>query len=148
MIWVAMAWAMQEPTASSQGNDESIIMPGVYCAPAGRSAELEQRGTEGEADWSVLSYNATSWKGVRELLARPPEKMFALMVQEHHLRGDKMDEASAWCARQGWGAFLQPAKLLASGLTSGGTGVLVRLDVWGEGLRRESEPGCRAGRSG
>ena len=97
----------------------------AVAADAAAKAAGEIPCTSEQIHLQVVSYNATSWKVMKEILAIA--EMMIVLAQETHVLKDKIDEASAWAYRRGWTSFWQPA---APGLSShssrGGVAIVVR----------------------
>ena len=75
-------------------------------------------------DLVVETANCTRWSAAKDWLSRTTAHV--VLVQELHLVGDQVGEASQWGLRVGWKSMIVPA---APGIglgTSGGVGIFVR----------------------
>ena len=74
---------------------------------------------------TVVTYNATSWQGLKDfLLCAAPD---VVLAQETHVRAEHVCEANAWAYRHGWKSFWQAAKQGAVAHTSkGGVAIFIR----------------------
>ena len=81
----------------------------------------------------IVSYNSTSTSSLKKFMDSKVHELgnvVAVMVQEHHMADEQqIDAFSASMAEVGWGSFLAPAKKCDSGLSSGGVGILVKLQL-------------------
>ena len=53
--------------------------------------------------------NANAWAGARTRIAAMGDEVQAVILQEHRLGNDRIEEADAWLAGAGWWAVWVPA---------------------------------------
>ena len=84
-----------------------------------------------QTEWiglAVVTYNATSWKGLKEFLLCAASEV--VLAQETHVKAEQVCGASAWAYRHGWKSFWQAAKQGAVAHTSkGGVAVFIRVHL-------------------
>ena len=86
-------------------------------------------------DLRAVTYNPTSWGTFMSFLGTVSPEIDIILVQETHLHDPlRVAAATSSLAGRGWHSFFSPAALLPSGLSSGGTSVLVRSNRVGHAL--------------
>ncbi len=121
----------------------------------GSSDDEDEGDTKEHFAFKVVTINVTAWRSAIAFLLSTDADV--LLVQEHKLGPEEVDEAVAWLRRRGWNAIMAPAGRGPNGGWSAGVAILARPHV-GLGLplvgseviqparaiaARVEPPGCR-----
>ncbi len=118
------AFEAQDPRAAGFRH---ALAPGFQMQEGEESSDGHQEAEMGTYVLKVMTANVTAWRSMHPLLATTDADV--ILIQEHKVMNQQVDEMIAWLRARGWNALVAEAEEGPNGGPSAGVAVIARAHI-------------------